>query len=143
MSERLTSFSEILAPLERTKESSSMSQKKISGGVVHQVPADLKKALTSDPQALTAWEDITPLARNEWICCIESAKKAETRSRRIEWGCSTLRMENDAPLVGPDALTANFKMNKRDTATAHRIGQCPVRSSLDPHIPDKVKVRSV
>jgi hypothetical protein len=24
---------------------------------VHEVPADLKKALTSDPQALTAWED--------------------------------------------------------------------------------------
>ena len=31
-----------------------------------------------------------------------------------------LRMENDAPVVGPDALTANFKMNKLDTATAHR-----------------------
>ena len=78
MSERPTSFSQILAPLERTKESLSMSQKKISGGVVHQVPADLKKALTSDPKALTVWEDITPLARNEWICWIESAKKAET-----------------------------------------------------------------
>jgi hypothetical protein len=37
-----------------------MSQKKISSGVVHQLPADLKKALISDPQALTAWEDITP-----------------------------------------------------------------------------------
>jgi hypothetical protein len=57
MSERLTSFSEILAPLERTKESLSMSQKKISGGVVHQVPADLKKALTSDPQA-NSWRRI-------------------------------------------------------------------------------------
>ena len=68
MSERLTSFSEILAPLERTKESLSMWQKKISGGVVHQVPADLKKALTSDLQVLTAWADITPLARNEWGC---------------------------------------------------------------------------
>jgi uncharacterized protein YdeI (YjbR/CyaY-like superfamily) len=61
------------------------STKQISSGVVHELPADLKKALTSDPQALTAWEDITPLARNEWICWIESAKKAETRSRRIEW----------------------------------------------------------
>src|SRR6267143_3189415 len=68
-----------------------MSQKKISSGAVHEMPADLKKALTSDPQALTAWEDITPLARNEWICWIESAKKAETRSRRIEWGCSSLK----------------------------------------------------
>ena len=55
-----------------------MSQKQISSGVVHEVPADLKKALASDPQALAAWEDITPLARNEWICRIESAKKAET-----------------------------------------------------------------
>ena len=56
-----------------------MSQEKISSGVVHEVPADLKKALTSDPHVLTAWEDITPLARNEWICWIESAKKAETK----------------------------------------------------------------
>ena len=29
-----------------------MSQKKISSGVVHGVPSDLRKALTSDPQAL-------------------------------------------------------------------------------------------
>ena len=71
-----------------------MSQKKISSGVVHEVPADFKKALTSNPQALTAWEDITPLARNEWICWIESAKKAETRGRRIEWAVQALKMEN-------------------------------------------------
>ena len=28
-------------------------------------------------------EDITPLARNEWICWIIDAKKPETRTRRI------------------------------------------------------------
>src|ERR1700680_4540290 len=83
------------------KESVSMSQKKISSGVVHEVPTDLKKALTSDPQALTAWEDITPLARNEWICWIESAKKAETRSRRIEWGCSSLKDGKRRPCCWP------------------------------------------
>jgi hypothetical protein len=44
-----------------------MSRKKISGGVVHEVPTDLKRALTTDAKALSAWEDITPLARNEWI----------------------------------------------------------------------------
>src|SRR5947208_16445298 len=93
MAERPTCFAQqdILAPVGLTKESLSMSQTKISSGVVHELPGDLKKALTSDPQALTAWEDITPLARNEWICWIESAKKAETRSRRIEWGCSSLK----------------------------------------------------
>ena len=78
-----------------------MSRKKISSGVVHEVPVDLKKALTSDPQALTAWEDITPLARNEWICWIESAKKAETRSRRIDWGCSSLKDGKRRPCCWP------------------------------------------
>ncbi|HEX9721662.1 MAG TPA: YdeI/OmpD-associated family protein [Candidatus Paceibacterota bacterium] len=58
--------------------------KGIATGVVHKVPADLRKALVSAPAALAAWEDITPLARNEWICWVEEAKKPETRSRRIE-----------------------------------------------------------
>ncbi|MDO8600750.1 MAG: YdeI/OmpD-associated family protein [bacterium] len=44
----------------------------------------LRRALTSSPMTRAAWEDITPLARNEWICWIESAKQAETRIRRIE-----------------------------------------------------------
>ena len=55
-----------------------MFQKKISSGVVHDVPSDLRTALTSDPQALTAWEDISPLARNEWICWIESADQGDS-----------------------------------------------------------------
>jgi uncharacterized protein YdeI (YjbR/CyaY-like superfamily) len=69
-----------------------MTQKKIADGVVHKIPTDLRKTLTSDSKALAAWEDITPLARNEWICWIESAKKQETRNLRIE------RARND--LVG-------------------------------------------
>lgn len=58
--------------------------KEISGGVAHQMPTDLKQALTSNPEALTAWEDITPLARNEWICWVENAKLIDTRKHRIE-----------------------------------------------------------
>ena len=61
-----------------------MTRKKISNGVVHDAPPDLRKTLSAEPRALEAWEDITPLARNEWICWITSAKKAETRSGRIE-----------------------------------------------------------
>ena len=60
-----------------------MTKKEISGGVVHKLPADLHKIITSKPAVLVMWEDITPLARNEWICWIESAKKPETRNRRI------------------------------------------------------------
>lgn len=69
----------------------ALSQKTISGGVVHELPADLRKALAADAKALATREDITPLARNKWICWIESAKKAETRTRRIDWGRSNLR----------------------------------------------------
>jgi uncharacterized protein YdeI (YjbR/CyaY-like superfamily) len=78
-----------------------LSKKEISGGVAHDLPADLEKALASDAKALETWEDITPLARNEWICWIESAKKAETRTRRIEWGCSSLKDGKGRPCCWP------------------------------------------
>lgn len=58
--------------------------KQISGGVVHKLPPDLKKELLSSPDALIEWEDITPLARNEWICWIISVKKEETRAQHIK-----------------------------------------------------------
>ena len=58
--------------------------KKISGGTVHELPNDLQKALGSSAQSLAAWEDITPLARNEWICWVISVKTPETRKQHIE-----------------------------------------------------------
>lgn len=56
---------------------------KIADGVAHTLPADLKKALLTSAPALTAWESLTPLARNEWICWVESVKKQETRDEHI------------------------------------------------------------
>ncbi|MFO0955453.1 MAG: YdeI/OmpD-associated family protein [Candidatus Saccharibacteria bacterium] len=55
----------------------------IAGGVVHDLPDDLRKALASSPDALAEWEDITPLARNEWICWTVSVKRAETRADHV------------------------------------------------------------
>ena len=78
-----------------------LSKKESSGGVVHGLPADLKRALTSDAKALETWENITPLARNEWICWIELAKKPETRTRRIEGGCSSLKGGKRRPCCWP------------------------------------------
>ena len=45
------------------------------GGKVHELPADLRKALVANTKALDAWKDITPLARNEFICWVEDAKQ--------------------------------------------------------------------
>jgi len=75
--------------------------KKIATGVVHEVPADLRKVLISDPKALTAWEDITPLARNEWICWIISTKKPETRKNHIDRTRNELKEGKRRPCCWP------------------------------------------
>jgi len=61
-----------------------MSKQAISSGTVHAVPDDLRKALMASRPMLAAWEDITPLARNEWICWTISVKKPETRKEHVE-----------------------------------------------------------
>lgn len=63
---------------------------KVSNGVVHKLPADFKDAIVSNTKVFKLWEDITPLARNEWICWVESAKKVETRKHRIDVGMSKM-----------------------------------------------------
>ncbi len=67
-----------------------MTNKAISGGTVHTIPADLKKAISGTPKVHALWADITPLARNEWICWVTSGKKAETRDIRINKAISKL-----------------------------------------------------
>lgn len=68
-----------------------MSTKNIPGGTVHPtVPADFKKALLANKAAYDLWLDITPLARNEWICWVTSGKQQATRDRHVEVGISKL-----------------------------------------------------
>lgn len=55
------------------------------------IPPDLRAALaTAELKARAVWEDITPVARRDWIQWITSAKQAETRTRRIKNACSML-----------------------------------------------------
>lgn len=63
---------------------------KLSQGTAHKLPVDLIKAISSDKKALEKWESLTPLARNEFICWIEDAKKQETRLERIRRTCEDL-----------------------------------------------------
>lgn len=74
-----------------------MTTKEISSGTVHKLPADLRKALLADDKVLALWEDITPLARNEFICWVENAKQIETRKRRIRRSCEELLEGNRRP----------------------------------------------
>jgi uncharacterized protein YdeI (YjbR/CyaY-like superfamily) len=54
------------------------------------VPTDLRKALAAAAKARTQWTSLTPIARRDFISWIDSAKQAETRTRRIERACSML-----------------------------------------------------
>ncbi len=64
---------------------------KISEGVVHKVPADLRQALISDKSALERWQDLTPLARNEWICWTITVKQQKTRDGHVRRVISELK----------------------------------------------------
>ena|SRR5713226_3974765 len=68
-----------------------MAKKTVSSGVVHELPQDLRAALLSDSQALALWEDLTPLARNEWICWTISVKRPDTRKEHVERVVSELK----------------------------------------------------
>ena len=75
-------FPTLLAP-RKVGYRASVSSSRVPGGAVHKLPGDLRVALIANPTALDAWKDITPLARNEFICWVEDAKQDKTRERRI------------------------------------------------------------
>jgi uncharacterized protein YdeI (YjbR/CyaY-like superfamily) len=78
-----------------------MTRPNISPGVVHEVPDDLRDLLMSDAAFLAKWENITPLARNEWLCWIESVKKPETRRKHIERAQENLKDGKRRPCCWP------------------------------------------
>lgn len=55
----------------------------LPAGTAHTtIPQDLKSLILKDAHLQTTWKALTPLARNEWICWVESAKQETTRQRR-------------------------------------------------------------
>ena len=68
-----------------------------SAGTVHKLPKDLREDILADEKVLALWEDITPLARNEFICWVENAKFIETRNRRVRRTCEELLEGNRRP----------------------------------------------
>jgi uncharacterized protein YdeI (YjbR/CyaY-like superfamily) len=59
------------------------TKEKLAEGTVHKLPADMRKAILANKKLHAMWEDITPLARNEWICWTTNVAKPETRAKHI------------------------------------------------------------
>lgn len=49
-----------------------------------EVPNDIKKILSSSSKAMDLWDDITPLARWDWIRWIRAVKTPETRQKHLD-----------------------------------------------------------
>ena len=85
---------------ESATQCSNITSLQVPGGVVHKLPGDLRTALL-DSAALDAWRDITPLARNEFICWVEDAKQDKTRERRIRRTLEELEEGQRRPCCWP------------------------------------------
>ena len=78
-----------------------ITKETIATGVVHDVPADLSDTLLSKHDVLEIWNNLTPLARNEWICWITIVKKPETRREHIDRLCVDLLEGKRRPCCWP------------------------------------------
>jgi Bacteriocin-protection, YdeI or OmpD-Associated len=79
----------------------TMMNSKSKSDPLHKTPADLSEALGSEATTQAAWKDLTPLARNEWICWVISAKQGATRSRRIQRAVEELQAGKRRPCCWP------------------------------------------
>lgn len=61
------------------------------------VPSDIQRAIDDDKQAHALWEDITPMARWEWVRSIRSTNRVETRDRRIAVAVSKMKSGERRP----------------------------------------------
>lgn len=75
--------------------------KKVATGVVHKVPKDISSVLQSSDTLLDTWNNLTPLARNEWICWVISVKKTETRIEHINRMEENLKLGKKRPCCWP------------------------------------------
>lgn len=58
-----------------------------------EVPADLASALATDAAAKAFFDSLTPTQRSYFVADVVSAKKEETRRRRVEKAVATLRAQ--------------------------------------------------
>ncbi len=89
-----------------------MTQKSILSGTTHRLPSDMQKVFLADADSLEAWNSLTPLARNEWICWVTIVKKAETRQEHLIRLGEDLRKGKRRPCCWPGCPHHNPKAGK-------------------------------
>jgi uncharacterized protein YdeI (YjbR/CyaY-like superfamily) len=60
-----------------------MKKENILEGTIHSIPDDMMSALLLKKDILEKRNNLTPLARNEWICRVTIVKKDVTREKHL------------------------------------------------------------
>lgn len=88
-----------------------------------EVPDDLREALAASPEAAALWDDITPLARWDWIRWIRAVKTDETRQKHIEVALDKLNKGSRRPccfnrnLCSEPYVSHNWTLLEPETTT--------------------------
>ena len=77
-----------------------------------ELPQDLSRKISADPEALKVWTETTPLARWDWIRWINSTANDETRSGRIEAACDKLRKGEKRPCCFNRCICTDLEVSK-------------------------------
>lgn len=77
---------------------------KLAATALHPIPADMRKALMADAKAREKWNDLTPLARNEWVCWTISVKQEKTRKDHVRRVVSELKEGIRRPCCWPGCM---------------------------------------
>lgn len=90
------------------------------------VPEDLQKALAAAPQEIRdLWNDITPMARWEWVRWVNATSNLDTRKRRVEVTISKMENGKRRPCCFNLAACTDPNLSKNgkliEPADAHRV----------------------
>ena len=81
-------------------------------GVLHDVPSDMQKTLTSNADILEKWNKLTPIQRNEWICWVTIVKKSEKRAEHLDRMVEELKEGKRQPCCWPGCPHRNPNAKK-------------------------------
>ncbi len=79
---------------------------------LHSLPKDLNTTLKTNKTLQTAWQTLTPLAKNEWICWLTLVKKPLTRKQHLSRLVSDLNHGKRRPCCWPGCPHRNSNAKK-------------------------------
>jgi uncharacterized protein YdeI (YjbR/CyaY-like superfamily) len=89
-----------------------MTHPTIAPSILHDTPNEIEKILMQNEKLLDAWNALTPIARNEWICWVTIVKQPETKQDHLRRLAEDLLNGKKRPCCWPGCPHRNPKNAK-------------------------------